>query len=63
LTSDLASLYSYKGRSDATFNIYISHTQGALEKIHTLDLSVNRQVPNIYLGEVNIDLLPAIEGE
>lgn len=63
LANDLSRTFPYKTKSDATFDVYISHSEGAVEKRYTVEFSVNRQVQNIYLGEANIDLLPAIEGE
>ncbi|MDD3648118.1 MAG: fibronectin type III domain-containing protein [Candidatus Dojkabacteria bacterium] len=55
--------FPYRTKSDATLVVFISHEDQPVSKQFTLDFSTNRQVPNIYLGEVNIDILPAIEGE
>lgn len=63
LVEDLNATFSYTSKSDATFNVYISHTEGPVEKRYTVDFAINRQVPNLYLGEASIDLLPAIEGD
>jgi hypothetical protein len=54
--------FSYKAKVDVVFGIYAGHDQGIVEKRYTLDFTTNRQIPNIYLGEVNIDVIPAIEG-
>jgi len=54
--------FPYRTKSDATLVVYISHDTEGVSKQHTLDFSTNRQIPNLYLGEVNIDILPAIEG-
>jgi hypothetical protein len=63
LGKNLDQIYPYKRESEVTFDIIISHDHEGVEKKYTVDFSVNRQVPNIYLGEVNIDVIPGIEGE
>lgn len=63
LSESMNRTYPYKTKSDAILTVYTSHAEGSFEKKYTVDFSKNRQIQNIYLGEVNIELLPAIEGE
>jgi hypothetical protein len=53
---------SYKKKVDAVFNVYVSHTEPGIEKRYSVEFLNNRQIPNMYLGEVNIDVIPAIQG-
>lgn len=62
LSEDSNEKFPYKAKVDAVFGVYISHDQEIVEKRYTLDFTTNRQIQNIYLGEVNIDVIPAIEG-
>lgn len=62
LDQNLAQSFDYRQISEAVFQIYISHNQEGVEKRYTVNFSENRQIPNIYLGEVNIDIIPAIDG-
>ncbi|MBN2015826.1 hypothetical protein JW766_03255 [Candidatus Dojkabacteria bacterium] len=54
--------FPYKKKVNVTLNVFISFEQQAVEKKYTVDLTSNRQIPNVYLGEVNIDIIPGIEG-
>lgn len=60
---DFSGLFDYKGNVSATFTIYTSFDSPEFEKVFPVDFSTNRQIPNIYLGDVNIDVIPAIDGE
>ena len=60
--SDFSSEFPNKIKSEALFKVYISHNEPAVEKRFPIDFSTNRQIPNIYLGEVNIDIIPAASG-
>jgi hypothetical protein len=61
-TADLKSKFPYQEEATATLTIYTSHEQEGIEKMTPVDFSMNRQMQNIYLGEVNIDVIPGIEG-
>lgn len=62
ISKDLDRNYPYKDKATANLKVFISHDQQGVEKSFTVDFSTNRQIPNIYLGEVNIDIIPAIDG-
>ncbi len=62
LSSDLSRNYTYRQDSSAKLVVYVSHEQQGIEKFYNVNLANNRQIPNIYLGEVNIDIIPAIDG-
>lgn len=62
LSKSLDRNYPYKEQANARLKVYISHDQQGVDKQFAVDLSTNRQMPNIYLGEVNIDIIPAIDG-
>jgi len=63
LSKELNRNFPYRTKADAVFKIYTSHAEEYIEKKYSVDFSINRQIQNIYLGDVNIDLLPAIEGD
>lgn len=42
--------------------VYVSHEMEPIEKIYPVNFTQTRQIPNMYLGEVNIDVIPAIDG-
>lgn len=62
LTKELDKAFPYQARSDAKIVVYTSTGLEGFIKNYTVDFSSNNQLPNIYLGDVNIDLLPAIDG-
>lgn len=61
-TNDLKAKFPYQQEATATVTIYTSHEQEGLEKMMPVNFTVNRQMQNIYLGEVNIDVIPGING-
>lgn len=63
LSDGLDRTFPYEGDNDVVFKIYITNDQTAIEKNYTINFVNNRQIPNIYLGEVNIDIIPGVEGE
>jgi len=62
LSKSLSRNYPYQTKVTAVLTVYISHEKTQVEKRHTVDFSINRQIPIVYLGDVNIDLIPAIDG-
>ena len=62
LDENLARSFPYKSRVEAAFKIFVSHEEKFVERTYTLDFSDNRQVPNIYLGETSIEVVPGIDG-
>jgi hypothetical protein len=62
LSNNLARLYPYKTKSTAIVTVYYSHEEKQVIKRFAVDLSTNRQIPPVYLGDVNIDIIPAIDG-
>jgi hypothetical protein len=65
---DLAGLLSENGQnefdtntqSDIEVNIYFDVKKTPIIKKFTLNPSVVKQIPNIYLGDVNIDVMPGV---
>ncbi len=55
--------FPYKQEVEADLKVYIAHDQQGVEKTFSIDFLSQRQIQNIYLGEVNIDIIPGIEGE
>lgn len=62
LGADLSAVFPYQGRANAIFKVYIAPDSNPIEKSFDLDFSINRQVPNVYLGEVGIDVIPGVSG-
>ncbi len=54
--------FPYRDKVDALFEVFISSEGGTIEKKYTIDFSENRQIPNIYLGDVELDVIPSIDG-
>jgi len=63
LNSTLTRKFAYKQEVEADLKVYIAHNQEGVEKTYSIDFLNQRQIQNIYLGEVNIDVIPGIEGE
>jgi len=55
--------FAYKQEVEATLKVYIAHDQEGVEKTYSIDFLSQRQIQNIYLGEVNIDIIPGVVGE
>jgi hypothetical protein len=58
----LSSKFMVQSEVDAIITIYLSDGSEPVQKRYTLNFSFNRQLPNIYLGDINIDIIPGIEG-
>ncbi len=63
LNEELNSLFPYDNDNTAILTVYTSFEAPGIEKRYPVNFSFNRQFPNVYLGEVNIDIIPAIEGD
>lgn len=61
-SSDLKNSFNYKLKSEAVFEIYTSHKDPKIERTYFVDFSTSRQIPNIYLGENSIDIIPGQSG-
>jgi hypothetical protein len=66
---NLANLRDTNGNSfdhntycDVLVKVYTSSDSEVIEKRFTLDLALEKQIPNIYLAEPGLDLIPGIEG-
>lgn len=62
LSSDLTRNFPYRGLATLTVTVYVSHEDPGVEKSFPINFSQVRQIPNVYLGDVNVDVIPAIEG-
>jgi len=62
-TENFASLFNYRQNVSASFTVYTSYDSPEIGKVFPVDFNSTRQIPNIYLGDVNIDVIPAVEGE
>ncbi len=61
LNEQLNQEFNTKTSVNLRFLIYSEFNSEPIEKIFTLDLSKEIQVPNIYLADINIDIIPGIE--
>ncbi|HOY46803.1 MAG TPA: hypothetical protein PKU95_04190 [Candidatus Dojkabacteria bacterium] len=66
---NLANLRDNNGNSfnhntycDVLVKVYTSSDSEVIEKRFTLDLALEKQIPNIYLAEPGLDLIPGVEG-
>jgi len=62
LSENLNRSFPYKVSSNATFKVYINNEDKFIERKYPVDFSINRQIPNLYLGDVEIDIITGIEG-
>lgn len=62
LNSALSSAFNTKTSTTLTFLIYSEFDTEPVKKTFTLDLSKESQIPNIYLGDINIDVIPGVPG-
>jgi hypothetical protein len=54
--------FSYNKNIDVELAVYTGPVQEPVIKKYTFNLSTQRQIPNIYLGDINLDIIPGIEG-
>ena len=62
LTNSQNGLFGFKNAVDISVEIYYAIGKPSITKVFTMDLSNNHQIPNIYLGDVNIDIIPGVNG-
>lgn len=62
LQSPSGSAYNYNKSIDITLTIYINQTDVPVIKNYTFNFATQRQIPNIYLGDINLDIIPGVEG-
>lgn len=54
--------FDHRITSDVIVKIFTSSDSEIIEKRFTLNLALERQIPNIYLAEPGLDLIPGVEG-
>jgi hypothetical protein len=54
--------FDYNKNIDVTLTIYTGIADAPIEKKYTFNFSTQRQIPNIYLGDINLDIIPGVEG-
>lgn len=47
---------------DITFTIYTGPADEPVIKKYTFNYSNQKQIPNIYLGDINLDVIPGVQG-
>lgn len=47
---------------DITFTIYTGPEDEPVVKKYTFNFTSQKQIPNIYLGDINLDVIPGIQG-
>ena len=52
--------FQYNQKLDATITIFPSGDEQPIVKIFTFDFSKQNQIPNIYLGDINLDIIPGV---
>lgn len=62
LNEQLSSEFNTKGTASLEAKIFSEFNAEPITKTFTLDLSKEIQIPNIYLGDISIDIIPGIEG-
>lgn len=62
-TSDAKGLFNSKGLLDIDIIVYSEIGTIPIVKKYTADFSATRQIPNIYLSDINIDIIPGINGK
>ena len=62
LQSPLGSALNYNKSIDITLSIYINQTEEPVIKNYTFNFATQRQIPNIYLGDINLDIIPGVVG-
>ena len=62
LKSDHSGIFEYKKNLEVSVEVNFEVGKPSVTKKFTVDLSNNHQIPNIYLGDINIDVIPGING-
>lgn len=61
-SNDAKAVFNYGKTVDVEVSVFYDVTKPAVTKKYSLNLSANRQIPNIYLGDINIDVIPGVNG-
>ncbi len=62
LTNDLQKQFPWQQKVDLVLGVYTEFDQEPIMKTFTMDLVHETQVPNVYLGDINIDIIPGVPG-
>lgn len=62
LNNSHTSLFVYQKSLEVSVEVLSGTDTTPITKTFTMDLSVNHQIPNIYLGDINIDEIPGVNG-
>lgn len=62
LTSDLREQFNYRSQASLHATVYTAVNEEPVVKEYTVTLSTTRQVPNIFLGDASLDVIPGLEG-
>ena len=62
LDQQLSRTFPYLSELDIELTVYTLDSDLPVTKKFTWDLSKSRQIPNIYLGEVSVDVIPGVDG-
>jgi hypothetical protein len=57
---ETGNLFSYNRKLDAEITVYPAGGEIPVIKKYTYDFSIQNQIPNIYLGDINIDVIPGV---
>jgi hypothetical protein len=62
LDKDLSGNFIFSGTVDLELAINPNNKDAVIVKKLSLDFAKSRQIPNLYLGDVNIDVIPGVAG-
>lgn len=62
VNADNSDSFNYKKNLEVIEEVYYEIGKTAIKKQFTMDFSVNHQIANIYLGDINIDIIPGVNG-
>lgn len=62
LDQQLSRTFPYLSELDIELTVYTLDSDLPVTKKFTWDLTKSRQIPNIYLGEVSVDVIPGVDG-
>jgi len=62
LRDDNGNRFDHDKNSDVVVKVFTSPENEVIEKRFTLNLALEKQIPNIYLAEPGLDLIPGVEG-
>lgn len=55
--------FDYKQLVDVEVTVFVDPKSDAIKKKFSLDFNYQNQIPNIYLAEPNLDIIPGVEGD